>query len=106
MTSITGGHFKLTNTNYFYLPGNKHMLHICTISCGFQEYICMLHVQTSQVYIEEVVLESKDLQKDVWANFKFIDDDNLAADLAAFCYDKQVLDIKRIHSVISDGGIR
>jgi hypothetical protein len=40
-------------------------------------------------------LESKDFSKDVYANLKFIDDGQLANDLAAFAQDKDILNIPK-----------
>lgn len=96
--------YTVKNTNYFLLPGNPHMVHIATIGYGLREFVAMLDRTTQKFYIEEVVLESKDFQKDVWANFKFIDDDSLAIDLAKFCEDKKLLDMKRIQEVLIDQG--
>lgn len=94
--------FFLKDTNVFPLPGNNHMLHIATISYGLREFVGMLDRRTQKFYIEEVVLESKDLQKDIWANFKFIEDDNLAYDLAKFCEEKKVLDMKKLQERLID----
>ena len=55
-------------------------------------------------YIEEVVLTSVDFSKDVYANCKFIDDDNLAYDLAKFVEDKQLVDTKKIAEELIDRG--
>lgn len=96
--------YLIKNTNYFPLPGNPHMIHIATIGYGLREFVAMLDRTTQKFYIEEVVLESKDFQKDVFANFKFIDEDALAEDLAKFCEDKKLLDMKRIQNVLIDTG--
>jgi hypothetical protein len=96
--------FKLKDSNYFVLPGNPHMLHLATIQDGFREFVAMLDLTTQKFYIEEVVLESKDFQKDVWANFKFIQDDSLAQELAAFCEEKKVRDMKKIQETLIDQG--
>lgn len=94
------GRFKLKNSNLFQLPGNAHMLHIATIGYGLREFIFMLDVLTQKMYIEEVVLETKDFANDVWANMKFIEDDNLAHDLAKFAEDKKITDMKRIQNYL------
>ena len=44
-----------------------------------------------KVYIEEVVLNSVDFSKDIFASCKFISDENLAHDLAAFVQEKGLL---------------
>ena len=100
MTAIVGGNFKIKDSNLFLLPGNPHILHIATITRGMQEYIVMLDLNTQKMYIEEVVLETKDFTKDVWANMKFIEDDELAFDLAKFAEDKKLIDMKRIHEYL------
>jgi hypothetical protein len=94
--------FKITNTDYFYLPNNPHMLHLATISYSLREFILMLDVTQNKIYIEEVVLVSVDYSKDVWANFKFIEDDSLAEDLYKFCEDKKLIDMKRVQETILD----
>jgi hypothetical protein len=94
--------FQLKDTNVFPLPGNPHMLHIATISYGLREFVGMLDRTTQKFYIEEVVLHHQDFSKDVWANFKFIDDDALAFDLAKFCEEKKVLDMKNLQERLID----
>ena len=77
------------------------MLHLGTIGYGLREFIvmhCRRGPHNGQTYIEEVVLNNVDFSTDVFANCKFIDDDNLAQDLAAFAEEKGLLDIrKRMH---------
>lgn len=90
--------FQVKDSNIFPLPGNPHMLHLATISYGLREFIAMVCIKgpyQGSCYIEEVVLESRDFNKDVWANCKFIADDNLAFDLAKFCEDKGITDMKK-----------
>lgn len=82
------------------------MLHLSTIGYSLQEFILMLDINQNKIYIEEVVLESKDLSKDVWANFKFIEDDALAEDIYRFCEDRKLIDMKRVQETIIDMGIR
>jgi hypothetical protein len=94
--------FHVKDTNLFLIPGNPHMLHVVTISYGLREFVGMLDRRTQKFYIEEVVLESKDFSKDVFANFKFIEDDNLAFDLAQFCQEKNILDMKRLQERLID----
>jgi hypothetical protein len=99
--------FKVKDSNLFLMPGNPHMLHLGTIAYGLREFVAMVCVQqpptlaksnvayVGRCYIEEVVLESKDFSKDVYANLKFIDDGQLANDLAAFAQDKDILNIPK-----------
>ena len=82
------------------------MIHIATIGYGLRDFVAMLDKTTQKFYIEELVFETKDLSKDIWGNFKFIQDDALAEDLAAFCEANKVLDMKRIQQVLLDGGLR
>ena len=75
------------------------MLHIGTIGYGLREFIAMLCIagpKQGSFYIEEVVLNTVDFTNDVFANLKFIDDDNLAIDLAAFVEEKNLRDMSRI----------
>lgn len=99
MTAVIG-RFKVKETNLFLLPGNPHMLHVATITYGLREFIFMLDHTTQKMYIEEVVLESTDFEKDVWANMKFIEDDNLAFDLAKFAEDEKITDMKKIQNYL------
>ena len=95
--------FKVIDSNLFLLPGNPHMLHLGTISYGLREFIAMVCIKNppllngnnyvGKCYIEEVVLESKDFSKDVYANCKFIEDNNLANDLARFAEEKGLLNV-------------
>lgn len=78
------------------------MLHIATISYGLREFVVMLDHTTQSMYIEEIVLESVDFSNDVWANMKFIDDDELAFDLAKFAEDLQLTDMKRIQNYLTE----
>jgi len=96
--------FILKNTNLFLLPGNQHMLHVATIGYGLREFILMVDRSTAKMYIEEVVLETKDFDKDVWANLKFIQDDALANDLSEFCDKEGLRDIKKIAEKLIDMG--
>ena len=89
--------FYLKNTNIFSMPGNSHLVHMATIGYGLREFVAMIGVAGSakgNAYIEEVVLTSIDYDKDVYANLKFIDDDNLANDLAEWVQEKGLLDMK------------
>jgi hypothetical protein len=94
------GQMKVKDSNLFLLPGNPHILHIATISYGLREFIVMLDHTTQNMYIEEIVLESTDFSNDVWANMKFIDDDELAFDLAKFADDLKLIDMKRIQNYL------
>lgn len=87
----------LKDSSLFHLPNNPHMLHLGTISYGLREFIVMTCIRGEHVgktFIEEVVLSSIDYSKDVFASCKFVSDDNLANDLAAFANEKGLLDIK------------
>ena len=89
--------FRVKNSNIFLLPGNGHMLHLGTIEYGLREFIVMTCIggpHQGKTYIEEIVLNTVDFSKDVFANCKFIEDDNLAFDLAKFAEDKGLTDIK------------
>jgi len=94
---------KIKDSNIFPMPGNKHLIHLATVQDGNHEYVAMLRLDTQQVYVEEVVLETVDFSKDVFANLKFIKDDKLAAELANFLNEKGVLDMKRIQEQLLGG---
>ena len=65
---------------------------------------CIRGPQAGKCYIEEVVLESKDFSKDVFANCKFIADDNLAFDLAKFAEEQGLTDMKKRFNELGDRG--
>lgn len=88
---------KVKNCSRFRLPGsNKHFIHLGTIEYGIREFIvfhCTAGPKAGNTYIEEVVLTSVDWTEDVFANCKFVSDDNLAQDLAAFATEQGLLNI-------------
>ena len=87
------------------MPGNnEHMVHMSTISMGLREFVVMIDKHSQKAYIEEVVLTSLSYQDDVTAHCKFIEDDNLAIDLAAFVEDRGLLDMKKITEELLDRG--
>jgi hypothetical protein len=99
--------FVVKDSNLFKLPNNPHMMHLATISYGLREFIVMACIEGNhkgKCYIEEVVLESRDFSKDVWANCKFISDDNLAFDLAKFAEDKGLTDMKKRFNELNEKG--
>ena len=80
------------------------MLHLATIEKGLQEFIimaCIRGPQKGNVYIEEVVLNTVDWTKDVFANCKFISDDALAEDLARYADEKGITDMKKVFDHIA-----
>ena len=90
--------FTVKSDTMFKLPNNPHLIHLATIMYGLREFIVMIcrgPLCEGKVYIEEVVLTSVDYQKDVFANLKFIDEDNLAFDLAKFADSKGLLDMEK-----------
>ncbi len=79
------------------MPGNNHLMHMATIGYGLREFIVMVGVRgpsKGSAYIEEAVLTSVDYNDDVYAHLKFIDDDNLANDLAEWVTEVGLLDMK------------
>jgi len=57
---------------------------------------CVHGPQKGKTYIEEVVLNTVDWTSDVFANLKFIDDDNLAFDLAKYAEENGLTDMKKV----------
>lgn len=97
--------FKLKNSNIFPMPGgNEHMVHMGTIAMGMREFVVMIDRQTQKAYIEEVVMTSLSWKEDITAHCKFIDDDNLAHDLAGFVEEHGLLDMKKIMNELIDKG--
>jgi hypothetical protein len=83
------------------------MLHLGTIEYGLREFIVMTCIQGPQkgnTYIEEVVLTNVDYTKDVFANCAFIEDDNLAFDLAKFAEETGLTDMKKRTEELGDTG--
>lgn len=79
--------FTIVNTNLFVLPGtDSRFIHLASVHDGLREYMCFLDGVTQKCYIEEIT----------GGSLKFIEDDNLAFDLAKFCDDKKITDMKKI----------
>lgn len=99
--------FHIKDSNIFPLPNNKHMLHLATIGYGLREFIvmtCVMGPHKGKTYIEEVVLNGTSIKDDVWANLKFIQDDNLAFDLAKYAEDTKLTDMKTRLNELGDRG--
>lgn len=96
------------NTDIFPIPKNPHMLHLGTIGYGLREFVCLICIAPGEhqgkTYIEEVVLNTVDWTSDVFANLKFIEDDNLAEDLARFAMEKKLLDQERVIGQLYETG--
>lgn len=75
------------------------MLHLGTISYGLREFIVFTCIAPGKfygkTYIEEVVLTSQSFSEDVTAHCKFIEDDNLAFDLAKYAEEQGLTDMKK-----------
>lgn len=78
------------------------MLHLGTIEYGLREFIVLLDITTHKCYIEEVVLVNQSWTEDVTANCKFIDDDNLAFDLAKFVEENKLTDLSERANELND----
>lgn len=99
--------FKVKESNLYPMPGNHHLLHLGTITSGIREFVVMVAIggpKRGNCYIEEVVLESKDFGKDVFAHLKFIKEDKLAEDLAAFAEEQSLTDMKKRSEELIDRG--
>lgn len=100
--------FKLKDSNIYPMPGsNNQALHLGTIGHGLKEYVVFTYIHgpaQGNTYIEEVVLNSVNWSEDVFANLKFIDDDNLAYDLTRFVEEKGLTDPKKIAETLMDRG--
>lgn len=89
--------FKLKNSNIFPMPNSRgRLLHLGTIEYGLREFVVMLSPQDTKIYIEEVVLNTVNFSEDVYANCKFIDDDNLFNDLTEFVNEQKLTDMSRV----------
>ena len=99
---------KVKNGDIFkFPPPNHHMIHLGTIEDGLREYVVLLCKDGShqgKVYIEEVVLNTVDYTTDVFANCKFIEDDNLAQELANFAAEKGLTDQERVIGQLYETG--
>lgn len=79
--------FKVVDSNIYEMKGsNGRFYHLGTIHQGLREYICMVDTFTQQCYIEEVT----------GGHLSFIEDDNLAFDLAKFCEQQKITDMRRM----------
>lgn len=91
------------NSNIFPLPGNPHMIHLGTIGRGLREFVVLLCTQglsQGQCYIEEVVIQSVNWDEDVFANLKFIQDDELAEELYVFAAENKLTDMKTVSETL------
>ena len=99
---------KIKNSDIFQIPNNPHMIHLGTIEYGLREFLVMMCIAPGEhqgkTYIEEVVLNTVDWTSDVFANLKFVEDDNLAEDLAKFAMDKKLLDTERVLGQLHETG--
>lgn len=102
--------FLVKNSNLFSLKNNPHILHLATIGYGLREFCalaCIAGLSKGKVYIEELVVNTVDFTQDIYANFKFISDDNLANDLTNFCTEKGLLDVaKRMTEGLETGVVK
>lgn len=99
--------FRLKDSNLFPMPGNPHLLHLGTITMGMREFVVMAAIKgphQGKCYIEEAVLNTVDFSQDVFANLKFIDDDNLAFDLAKFAEETGLTDMRKRFNELGDTG--
>lgn len=79
--------FSVVNTNIFELPGtNGRFVHLASVHNGVREFMCFLDALSQKCYIEEIT----------GGSLTFIEDDNLAFDLAKFCDDKGFTDMKKV----------
>jgi len=78
------------------------MLHLGTITYGLKEFVVMLDRTSQKAYIEEVVLTSQSFSEDITAHCKFIEDDNLAEDLARFAEEHKLTDMKERANELND----
>ncbi len=83
------------------------MLHLGTIAYGLREFLVFTCVAQDtpfygNTYVEEAVLTSQDFSKDVTAHCKFIEDDNLAFDLAKFAEEQGLTDMKKRTQELQD----
>lgn len=82
--------FKLSSTNVYELPGtNARFIHIATVHNSLKEYICFIDTNTNQCYIEDIT----------GGSLKFIEDDNLAHDIAMFLQHHGVTDMRKINEL-------
>jgi len=66
--------------------------------------VCIGGAHKGKCYIEEAVLTTIDFSTDVYANCKFIEDDNLAYDLTKYADEQGLTDMKKRTSEIIDRG--
>lgn len=76
---------KVTDTNRFFLPGQKIFLHLATVQHLGRTYICFADTQqTDKIYIEEYN-----------GHLVFVDDDSLVEEIANYLRELKVLDMGR-----------
>ncbi len=76
---------KILNSDRFSLPGtNGRFTHLATVQDGLHEFLCMYDLLEHKCYIEEVI----------GGQLCFIEDDNVAKDIADFLCEKNITNIK------------
>ena len=79
--------FNLVDSNLYDLPNCKgRFVHLASVNDGLKEYVAFVDRITSRCYIEDIT----------GGTLVFIEDDNVAEDLAAFLSEKKLLDPRRI----------
>jgi hypothetical protein len=97
----------ITDSNVYPIDKNPHMLHICSLQRGLREYWVMLCVQgehKGKCYIEELVPNTSSFKDDIFGNFKFIEDDDLALELAQFAQEHKLIDVAEKAAELADQG--
>jgi hypothetical protein len=82
--------FELTDNRTFKLPSDNgfNITHLATIKWKLREFVYFRIDQTSQTYIEEVILKPTAFGGNITAVYQRLDDDNLWRDLAEFLTEK------------------
>lgn len=85
----------VSDTNYYFLPGQKRFIHLATLHELGRTFFLFLDSKEQQVYIEE--FKDKALLQ--------IQDDNLFFELNEYCRAKGLVDMKRVNDVLIDSGV-
>jgi len=99
---------RIRDSNIYPIKGNEHMLHLATLTKGLRDFWVMIAVSgpcKGKCYIEEYCVTMIDYSKDVFGHFKFIEDDDLAEELARFAERHKLTDIAARSSEMCETGL-
>lgn len=99
---------KIINKDIVPIPNNPHMLRLAIVSKGLKEFhlmLCISGAHKGKCYIEEYVPTTVDYKNDIFGNFKFIENDEEAEELARFCERHKLTDLQERTGEMVESGL-